>query len=558
MSLGPEYIRALSAEITSSTPALGRIGGVEGGESWLALRTALGALFFSWGGGHAGCCLADSDSVEFLRRSAPARSPMVEALRSRLVRGRIAAARQINDDRVLELEISRLVAAGFEVTYFLVLEATEPTGNLLLLNSSRVIEEAARHASPDVNKYRTLLPDHAYIPPPAFEGVSIRDIEQLSLETLASIKGIGRPLAHLIASRWSDQTPDEWLAALRLSVAGSPDCICQMTERGYMTCFPVLLRGAEAVVTPVTPNKGALAAAARGLITPLVDGARERVLRGVDVLARRAERSLLRRRDGLLNRLNSDAGSLREKGELLLAHAWEIQQGAEKVLLPSESGGVVEIALDPSLSPARNAERYFRKYKKARCDPEQVRADVTAIDQAIDEILEQGALLRSIEDVGKFEEAARDVEQWLTKDKQSESKSNSKSNSKSKSKSKSNKATPPPHLRFEVDGCTVLVGLSARGNRYVTFKEASGGDLWLHAREVPGAHVIVKGCSAGRPSSAVLDFAASLAARHSRAKDALTVRVDCTQRRHVRAVPGTVALVTYTDFETIVVRPLGV
>jgi predicted ribosome quality control (RQC) complex YloA/Tae2 family protein len=107
----------------------------------------------------------------------------------------------------------------------------------------------------------------------------------------------------------------------------------------------------------------------------------------------------------------------------------------------------------------------------------------------------------------------------------------------------------------------ILVGLSARGNRYVTFKQATGDDLWLHAHELPGAHVIVKGSGGkeGREEmerNGVLAFAASLAAAHSRGKDALSVQVDYTERRYVRSVPGAaVALVTYVNAGTIRVGP---
>ena len=99
------------------------------------------------------------------------------------------------------------------------------------------------------------------------------------------------------------------------------------------------------------------------------------------------------------------------------------------------------------------------------------------------------------------------------------------------------------------------MGLSARGNRFVTFKQARGDDLWLHAHELPGAHVIIRG-SRGREELEterrdVLEFAASLAAAHSRGRGSGSVPVDYTERRYVRSVPGTVALVTYTNPGTL-------
>jgi predicted ribosome quality control (RQC) complex YloA/Tae2 family protein len=222
-----------------------------------------------------------------------------------------------------------------------------------------------------------------------------------------------------------------------------------------------------------------------------------------------------------------------------------------------ETGETLEIILDPRLSPSRNAERYFKKYKKARCDPKKIREEIASIEGAIEEIREQRDLLEAIQDAESFEKAARDVGEWLS--------------AVVEKKDSSNKNTPkntlPPHLRFEYEGYTILVGLSARGNRYVTFKQASGDDIWLHAHEVSGAHVIIRGAR-GREGldPNVLLFAASLAAAHSRAKGEVpqklkasdstpSAQVDYTERRYVRAVPGTMSLVTYTNPGTVRVAP---
>ncbi len=117
----------------------------------------------------------------------------------------------------------------------------------------------------------------------------------------------------------------------------------------------------------------------------------------------------------------------------------------------------------------------------------------------------------------------------------------------------------PPHLEFNLENnITVLVGLSARGNRYVTFKLARPDDIWLHAHELPGSHVIIKGASRLELESGldnILKFAAQLAAWYSKGRTSGLVLVDYTERRHVRAVPGTVALVTYVNPGTIRVKP---
>jgi predicted ribosome quality control (RQC) complex YloA/Tae2 family protein len=272
-------------------------------------------------------------------------------------------------------------------------------------------------------------------------------------------------------------------------------------------------------------------------------------MRELDARIARAVKARERHLEGLIKQLENNAGAelFKRKGELLLANLGAVPTRAEVVTLHEwESGETVEISLDPKLSPARNAERYFKKYKKAHVDPGKIQEEADALRSAIEELREQRDLLDSIEDPAKLEEAVRDVRDWRAPLGQKEV-----------GKGAKKKYPSPPHVRFEIGGYTVLVGLSARGNRSV-FKQAAGDGLWLHAHEMPGAHVVIKGAR-GREeleASDALLFAASLAAAYSRGKDSLSVQVDYTERRHVRSVPGpAVALVTYTQPGTLRADP---
>ena len=531
---------------------------MEGGDSWAALKTLdeRGSrkdglwLLLSWGTGSAGCCAAGGASIEAVKNMAPARTTLVEALKSRFLKGRIVSARQINFDRVLELEVVRFVAAGFDVKYYLILEMTEPVGNLVLLNEERRVEEAARHAPPDLNRYRTILPGHIYVPPPAFEGPLPSELDKLECDGLSRVRGIGRPLARMIASGWEWREAPQWLDMLRSVYKEDLPCLpCQRTTKGYFTRFPHIFPEAEQI------GEDAFLAADSGVLRPLLSASRSRLLRELDARVARAVKARERHLDGLLSQLknNAQAELFRRKGEMLLAGLHSVPPRAEVVSLREwESGETLEIELDPKLSPARNAERYFKKYKKAHADPVKIHREIASLESAIDELREQKDLLSSIEEPAKFEEAVRDVMDWLAPSFRKAEKTGKKAK----------KNAIPPHLRFEVGGYTILAGLSARGNRFVTFKQASGDDLWLHAHEMPGAHVIIKGAH-GRDElekpveSPALLFAASLAAAYSRGKEAPSVQVDYTERRHVRSVPGSaaIALVTYTRPGTIRANP---
>jgi predicted ribosome quality control (RQC) complex YloA/Tae2 family protein len=105
------------------------------------------------------------------------------------------------------------------------------------------------------------------------------------------------------------------------------------------------------------------------------------------------------------------------------------------------------------------------------------------------------------------------------------------------------------------DGIPILVGRSARQNDAITFGQARPGDLWLHARNVPGAHVIVRGEGRSVPERTVAE-AARLAAQHSKARHDTAVDVIVTERRHVRRIPGAPpGLVTVSGERVLRVRP---
>ncbi len=547
MAFGPEFISGLEAAIRIRLPW--RVARVEGGESWVALKISCGDqwLILSWDSGASGCCLAEPGEVTALREGAPARTPLVEALKSRAVRGDIVAVRQLNHDRVLELEMQRRVAAGTSVGYFLILEATEPTGNLLLLDEEHKIEEAARHAAPDQNRYRTLLPGHPYTPPPAFKGPLPGELAVLCFEDVPNLMGIGRPLARLIQSHWEERDPTTWLAALREAAVDTP-LLCQRTAKGCLTRFRYSFPDAEPL------GEDALTAAARGVLVPLLQRGRDRQLREINTRLKHAAKSRERHRDGLLKQLKDceAADILRQKGEAILAHLTEIPARAEEVTLTDWEGNCLTIALNPRLSPSHNAERYFKKYRKAKGDPRKIKEDIAALEGAIREILEQLDLLESISNPESFEQAVKDLEEWLSPEE------GRRKGTKRRGKGAKEKDTPP-HLEFRREGLTILVGLSARGNRYVTFRQARGEDIWLHAHELPGAHVIIRGTrdrqELEEEHRAVLEFAASLAAGHSKGRNSGSVPVDYTERRYVRPVPGTVALVTYTNPGTLRIRP---
>ena len=545
MALGPEFISGLAGEIRKSLPL--RINRIEGGASWAALKTSGEKwLLLSWTSGASGICIATQNEINALREISPSRASITEAMKSRLSHGgEIYSVRQINNDRILELSAHRRVSAGVSVNYSLILEITEPVANFILLDGDGKIDEAARHSTPDTNHYRTILPGHSYTPPPEFDGITLTHGKTLRFEDIQNLKGVGRPLARLIMSQWPERDAVSWQSALMKIADGDSDSVCRIiTKNNYLTRIDFPLEGTREI------GRNPLEAARFGVLMPLLRRGREKTLHEIDAKIKRAVKAKERHRDGLSKQLKEcrEAEIFRLKGEAILSHIYEIPKRAENITLTDWEGNELNITLDPDLSPSRNAERYFKRYRKAKGNPEEITANLDAVNSAIRELKEQHSLLEAIDDPESFTEAVKDLAEWISPAKTQPQSRNPKRK----------KENIPPHLSINIDGVNILVGLSARGNRYVTLKTARPEDIWLHAHEMPGAHVIIRGLKRSELETSrrdILEYAARLAASHSSGKTSGSVPIDYTERKYVRSVPGTVALVTYTNPGTLRVSP---
>ncbi len=524
MAFGPEFITGLAGALKELLPL--RVNRIEGGDTWAAMKFSNERwLLFSWTSGAAGICEATQSEINALREISSGRTQMAEALKSRLTHGgEIYSVKQLNRDRILEFAARRRVSAGLSVNYYLILEITEPVANFLILDDSRKIDEAARHSTPDVNRFRTILPGH----------LSLNESRIIKFEDLQNISGIGRPLARLIQTHWAEHEPISWNSALLKLVSEDSRVNCKLIKKNnYLTRIDFDFDES------INLSHDSIKAARHGVLMPLLRKGREKILHEIDAKLKRAVKSRERHRDGLIKQLKEcqEAEIFRLKGEAILTHIYEINN--------------LEIALDPDLSPSRNAEKYFKRYRKAKGNPDEIKSNLDSINFAIKELQEQHALLDSINDPENFNDSVKDLTEWLTPE-----------NNNSKKFSKPRKKSPeiPPFLSINYDGINILVGLSARGNRHVTFKLARPEDIWLHAHEMPGAHVIIKGVRRSELESDkrnILEYAAGLAAGHSSGKESNSVPVDYTERKYIRSVPGTVALVTYTNPGTLRINPIS-
>jgi predicted ribosome quality control (RQC) complex YloA/Tae2 family protein len=237
------------------------------------------------------------------------------------------------------------------------------------------------------------------------------------------------------------------------------------------------------------------------------------------------------------------AEEYRQAGDLVLANLGRLRTGMELVELSGYDGNTVSVQLDPKLSPARNADRYFKKYKKAKVGHSII---IQRLQLAEAETLLLKALRARLND-GDDEGDLSSIRSALV----------AGGYIKAKGKEKAPVGPAPPGYRtIMFHGWEILVGKGAVGNDYITTKIARTDDLWLHAEGMPGSHVLVKNPGKVEIPANVLLKAAALAAYYSKGKKAGKVSVTYTRAGRVKKPKGAKAgLVTLTERKSIMVRP---
>ena len=247
----------------------------------------------------------------------------------------------------------------------------------------------------------------------------------------------------------------------------------------------------------------------------------------------------------LEERLNktSDLEKYKLWGDLLSANLYQIKPGQNQVLLPNfyNQNEKILIPLNEKLTPSHNAQIYFNRYKKLKATKEIVKK---RINDALMEIEYLESTFLNIEQSKNIEDLSEILQELESQ------------NYIKRTKQKRHKVEVSKPLRFKSsDGTIIYVGKNNRQNDFLTFKKSKPDDIWLHAKNTPGSHVIIE--TQGKVvSDETLTEAAILAAYFSNGRDSSNVPVDYTLVRHVKkpsgAKPG---FVIYDRQKTLYVTP---
>lgn len=485
-------------------------------------------------------------------------------LRKQLLGARVLGMKQIGGDRVLHLDLDTVDEMGDHVLRRLILEVMGRHSNLILVDSENRILEAARHVSQDMSRVRLIQPGLTYAPPPAQDKLDPACMNAILLsDRLAAagdvplhkalagcVAGLSNPAARELAFRvlnpGCDQADDLSAAAARLAdlfarLPGMVDPRVLLDENGDaldVFAFPYLSRD----LTRQQPQ-------------PTVSQALERYFGARDQQDRIQQKSasMVRLLKGHIERCEKKLALQEEElasaqkmeeyrimGELINANLWQLQKGQTQAELSNfydENGATLTVPLDIQLTPAQNAQRYFKKYQKARS------ARQTAAEQREKTLAELNYLEGALLDVGKCvgESELEEIRQELVRTGYLRKNTNRRQQ----------RALPQskPYHYLSSDGIAIDVGKNAVQNDRLT-TTARPNETWLHAKDMPGSHVIIR--TEGEVPPATLREAAILAAWYSKGQRSSSVPVDYTLRRYVKkpsgAVPG---YVIYTNQHTV-------
>lgn len=505
-------------------------------------------------------------------RDNPAQPPMFcMLLRKHIGSGRIAAIEQEPLERVVTLHIDAMDELGEISRYRLILECMGRHSNLILVAQDGRIIDCMRRVDFEMSQQRQVLPGLYYHLPPKQEKTSPLSVEQEAFQALIAACPAEKKLDSWLLDTFTAISP---LVAREIvfRACGSTDARIEEEHGRLWDAFAEWQKAAQENAAPyLLTRDGKLAdftylpLLQYGLSTQctceesfgaLLDNfyaGREQAERvrqkGQDLL-----KTATNARDRLLRKIalqekeyaqTQNRDQLRICGELITANLYRMQRG--ETLLRAENYyepncPVMEIRLDPRLSPQENSARYFKQYNKAKTAEKIL---TQQLQQGREELRYLESVLQQLQQA-EAEQDFNDIRAELT--------DGGYLRGHGKKQPGFQRASKPREFKSSA-GLRILVGRSNKQNDQLTTKTAGPRDIWLHTQKIHGSHVIL--CTDGcEPDDQSLMEAAMLAAYYSQGRESGKVPVDYTPARYVKkpsgAKPG---MVIYTTYQTMYVAP---
>ncbi|CAM3110283.1 Predicted component of the ribosome quality control (RQC) complex, YloA/Tae2 family, contains fibronectin-binding (FbpA) and DUF814 domains [Lactobacillus bombicola] len=483
----------------------------------------------------------------------PDKAPtFVMVLRKYLEGSILQSIKQVGVDRIINFYFSNRNELGDQVQLVLSVELMGKHSNVILYNqtSGRIIDLLKR-INPEENRVRLLLPKAKYVLPPLNPGINGFEITSAEFkaeinkvaptEFVQKVNGLDRDDRNeLLGYLTDDYSYSSFMTFISQFDKGRAYILT--TKNNKRKIFPYLPYHLD-LLKETTDDDFNHALDEFYRYQSNHDWVRQKSTQ-VERIIKNEQKKLTKKIVKLRNQLElaENSEGYRIRGEILNANLAQVKPGMTKIKLPNyyDNNNLISITLDVALSPARNAQKYFTRYKKMRDSIKHVKEQIqiaqnnllyfdsvqTAIDNAepqdIDQIIDELTSQGYIKPISTKKRRKKIIEQSLNKFKLS-------------------------------SGKLVLVGKNNYQNDWLTFKKANKQDIWFHVKNIPGSHVILQD---SQPSEADIIETAEIAAYFSKAKNSAHVQVDFVKDQRVKkpngAKPG---FVIYTGQNSIEVTP---
>ena len=471
----------------------------------------------------------------------------------------IADIQQVNNDRIIKFTIIERSEFGGDLVKYLYLEVMNKHSNFILTTQEGKIIDCIKHIPPLMNRHRTLQPSATYILPPEsnkiepseatlshFEIITNENDPDTTLATsiMRTFNGLSKQIANEIVYRANSETSDDLFATFQLVIEEinrrpKPSIMIGDKEQFYL----IELAHIQGEAKSYDSVAAMLDAFYFGKET------KDRIkdhFSNIEMLIKQWLNKNVKKLEKLrIELINTEkAEEYRIQGELILANTYQLNRG-DKLLITQnfydENLAAVKIALDPLITPSDNAQKYFKRYNKAKAAVAHIEEQIEVAKLEVDYFEGLMTYLTSadIQDVYEIQDELRE-----------------RGYLKKRQEKKTRKPTKPNVDRYLTEnGIEIMVGKNNLQNDHVTHKLGKRHEWWFHAKDMPGSHVVVRS-SEDKLEELEIRAAANLAAYFSKGKDSSSVAIDYTQIKNLKKVPGTaLGFVTYDTCKTIYIDP---
>lgn len=500
-----------------------------------------------------------------LNKTNPIKAPMFcMVLRKHIMNSKIVGIEQLGTDRILIINVESVDELGFNSIYQLFIEIMGRHSNITLIRQrDNIIMDSIKHLTLDINRYRTLLPGLDFVYPPESTKLnplsfSFEDFKKFILDKNLNknekmfstvFTGISSTLSKELYFNTKDIASNEnlysYLKDFFSRIKDNDFCFSlysynKSVKDFYCTKLHYLSGMDEKIYTSPSELLDDFYAE-----KDKVDRLNNKSSDLQKIIKNNIERCI--KKDEIYNKKLKECDgkdTFRISGELLTSNIYSIKKGDKTINVLnyySEKGESINIKLDENKTPSENIQSYFKKYNKLKKTEENALVQVENNKNELQYLQSVLTNIENSETYAEIEEIKRElIETGYIK-------------FSKKNKNKKSKPSKPMHIQSK-DGIDIYIGRNNYQNDYLTLKFADKRDIWLHTKNIPGSHVIIK--NYGSVPTSTLEEAASLAAFYSKAKESTNVAVDYTEVKNVKkpsgAKPG---MVIYYTNKTIYINP---